>query len=206
MSDARTLDHYLDQMASSAPAPGGGSAAGFVAALAAALGAKVCALTRSDAGDDAERELGAAARSLTGLREQARNLAERDEAGYTAYIDATRLPKTTPQERTARSAAVQAALVNAASVPLELARICVDLLLTLQPVTLHGNRQLISDARIAGIFAEAAHRAALVTARVNIALLKDETVAEPLESQARASEQQLTERWSELQRLVASRS
>ncbi len=206
MSNARTLDQYLDQMASSAPAPGGGSAAGMLAALAAALGSKVCSLTRSTDDREAERELTAAARSLIKLREQARALAERDEAGYSAYIDATRLSKTTPQERTARRVAVQAALVNAASVPLELARICVDLLLVLQPVTLHGNSHLISDARIAGILAEAAHRAALVTARVNVALLKDEAVAAPLESQARASEREVAERWAELQRIVESQS
>jgi formiminotetrahydrofolate cyclodeaminase len=206
MSDGRTLDLYLDQMASSAPAPGGGSAAALLVAVAAALGSKVCALTRSTADDEDEREIGAAARSLIELREKARALAERDEAGYTAYIAATRLPKSTSQERTARRVAVQAALVDAATVPLELARICADLLLLLQPVTLHGNRHLISDARIAGILAETAHRAALVTARVNVALLKDDTVAAPLEAQAKASERQVAERWSELQGIVKSRS
>lgn len=206
MSDDRTIDHYLDQLASEAPTPGGGSVAGLVAALAAALGAMVCALTREPLGSENERALAGAATALREARTLAWALSARDEAAYGAYIAATRLPKTTDDQKAARSEQVQAALLTAAEVPLQLAELCVDLLSSLRPVVRHGNSHLLSDVRIAVMLGETAHRAALVNVRVNLALLKDRERAEALEARARASEQRTVTTVSEMERVFEARA
>ena len=205
MSEGQTIDHFLDQLASEAPTPGGGSVAGLVAALAAALGSMVRTKTRDLAGGDVERQLSAAATSLRDVRTEARVLGEQDEAAYGAYVAATRLPKSTPEEKATRRRAVQEGLRTAAEVPLLLAEICIDLLTALIPVARYGNRHLLSDAQIAAMLAGVAHRAALVNVRVNLALLKDRALAERIESDAQASERRASDLGAELERVLASR-
>lgn len=202
MSDRRTVDDYLAQLASESPTPGGGSVAGLVAALGAGLGSMVCMLTRDPASREAADELNAAAIMLAEARISALAFSQRDEHAYTAYIAATRMPKATRDDKAARRRAVQAALRTAAHVPLQLAIQCEGLLASLRPVVEHGNPHLRSDARIAVMLAETAHRAALVNVRVNLALMKDADLAEQLETAALASERQRASSVAELERLL----
>jgi formiminotetrahydrofolate cyclodeaminase len=206
MRDGSSIDDYLDQLASAAPTPGGGSVAGLVAALAAGLGSMVCALTRAPMDGDAERELSATATFLDDARTRARAFSARDETAYGDYIAATRLPKTTHDEKMARREAIQAALRTAAEVPLQLAELCVELLSSLRPVVRLGNPHLMSDARIAVMLAETAHRAALVNVRVNLALMRDRDLAGQLEARAQASERRTMKAVSDLERVLETRS
>ncbi|HEU4797934.1 MAG TPA: cyclodeaminase/cyclohydrolase family protein, partial [bacterium] len=47
-----TIGHFLERLASSDPTPGGGSAAAFAGAIAAALVAMVARLSQGKGGDD----------------------------------------------------------------------------------------------------------------------------------------------------------
>lgn len=202
MSDDRTVDEYLAQLASESPTPGGGSVAGLVAAIAAGLGSMVFMLTREPASREAAAELATAATELAAAKAVALGVSQRDEQAYAAYIAATRLPKATGEDKAFRREAVQAALRSAAIVPLQLAVHCEGLLASLRPVVVHGNPHLRSDARIAVMLAETAHRAALVNVRVNLALMKDADLADQLETAAQASERQRASSVTELEGLL----
>src|SRR5699024_8343134 len=84
----RTVGSYLDALASSAPAPGGGSVAGLIGALAAGLGEMVVSLTR-----DPNHEILEAAATLTDLRASALASGAADEQAYGGYVEASKLPK-----------------------------------------------------------------------------------------------------------------
>lgn len=177
MSDERTLGGYLDAVASSAPAPGGGSVVGIVGALSAALGQMV--LNFTDAPDDE-----AAARrddllsSLKNCREHLMQAAEEDEAAYQGYLHASSLPRKTPVEKLERRNAMQSALIVATDVPLAMAEQAARLTALLVEIAQIGNRRLATDAALSALLAEAALRGALLNVRGNAALLKDDEKTE----------------------------
>src|SRR5688500_3355866 len=107
-SSERGLSAYLDEVAAGTPAPGGGSVAAVVAALAAALGEMVANLTLGRAKyAEAEALLRPARDRLTALRAALVESAAADEAAYQAYQDAVSLPRTSDGEKTERAAAMQ---------------------------------------------------------------------------------------------------
>lgn len=169
---SRTIGQYLDTLASSDPTPGGGSASGIVGALGSSLGLMVLALTDLDASDAADK-LREAQAKLESLRDRFTDLARQDEEAYGGYLDATRLPKRSDEEKSVRRVAMQNALKRAASVPLALCEASVELAETLDPVSEHGNRYLKSDARVAAIYADACFAASRTLVDTNLAMIKD---------------------------------
>ncbi|HTI24569.1 MAG TPA: cyclodeaminase/cyclohydrolase family protein, partial [Kutzneria sp.] len=108
---------WLDDLASGAPAPGGGAVAAMHAAMAAALVSMVCELTvgRPKYAEHEPTMREALARA-TEHRQTAVELADADAEAFTGVTDAYRLPKGTDEEKAARRAAIQEALVGAAAV------------------------------------------------------------------------------------------
>lgn len=174
----RTIGTYLETLSSSAPAPGGGSVAGIVGALAAALGQMVISLT--DRESDPHPELGSLSDVLQQHREACLSASEADEQVYTRYIEATKLPKSSDEEKAARRRAMQDALVHAANTPLGLAWTALDLLDLLRSVIKSGSTHVLSDADIAATLASTSVTTALVNVRVNIAMIKDVEVTQSL--------------------------
>jgi formiminotetrahydrofolate cyclodeaminase len=163
----RTIREYLEQLASSAPTPGGGSAAGVIAALAISLGRMVISLSESTP------ELADADATLKQAGVEAIDLSDADERAYGGYIAATRLPKATPEEKTVRRQALQRALQDSAETPMRLAELIASIRPTLTRIAELGNPHVVSDAAIAQLLADAAIQASLVNVRVNLPMIKD---------------------------------
>lgn len=181
----RTIGDYLDRLGSSHPDPGGGSVAGLVGALGAALGQMVVSLTRdNDALEPLRNDLQAA---IEAMLESSAD----DERAYGRYVTASKMPKISPDEKSARRAAMQAALVSSAQVPLELATTAVHVLQLLEPVVEQGTSHALSDAEIAVSLAEAAAHAALANVRINVPLIRDADIATSLASRANALEAEI---------------
>ncbi|MCA9878698.1 MAG: cyclodeaminase/cyclohydrolase family protein [Thermomicrobiales bacterium] len=178
MSHGRTLESYIEAVASAAPAPGGGSVAGVVGALAAALGQMVLNLTAvpdDPAAGVRHHDL------LSALQVgQARLLqgAAADETAYQRYRDAAALPRDTPAAKSARKEAMQAALLAATEAPLAMAQEAAYLAALLVEVAQWGNRRLASDTALGALLAETTLRGALLNVRGNAALLKDADAAQ----------------------------
>src|SRR5260370_29787034 len=118
-AEGPTLDGGLEELASSAPVPGGGSAAALAGAVAGALVAMVARLTvgrKAFAATEARaREILAEAEAL---RAQLRRLVDEDAAAYAKVSEAYKIPTSTA----GRSRTIDAALVGAAAPPIATAR------------------------------------------------------------------------------------
>jgi formiminotetrahydrofolate cyclodeaminase len=170
----RGLPAYLDEVAAGTPAPGGGSVAAVVGALAAALGEMVANLTLGrEKYAAAEATLRPARDRLTAIRASLLEGAAADEAAYRTYQDAAKLPRTSDSEKTARTDAMQRALIAATDVPLGVARAAHEIAEILEAVAREGNPHVRSDAALGALLAEVALRGALLNVRGNAAMLTD---------------------------------
>lgn len=185
MTVERTLDDYLDEVAAGTPAPGGGSVAAIVGALAAALGEMVTNLTLGHEGlASAEAELRPARERLAALRQTLYAAAAADEAAYASYRAAAALPRRSDAEKAARRLARQHALLEATEVPLRVARSATAVAGVMETVARAGNPHLRSDAALGALLAEAALRGALLNVSGNAAMLADKDRAGAFRAEA----------------------
>ena len=198
----RTIGDYLRTLGSSDPAPGGGSVAGLVGALAASLGQMVVSLTRKDGSSGSLKEQ---LESLAAARDSLLTTAAADERAYSAYVDATRMAKGTDEEKAERRGAMQRAIVNAAMVPLLLAEAACGILEEMGPVVREGTLHALSDAEMAVILAQTSVSAGLVNVRVNLPLIKDEARARGLAARAISVETRADRLATELREALVQR-
>lgn len=169
------LATYLGALASGAPTPGGGSAAGMAGALGAALVSMVANFTvgrpKFAAADTALREVLAGAE---GARQRLMALTQEDERAYATLSAAMKLPREDEAQRRARSQAMQQALRGATAPPLAMATVCREVLDLAQGAAEQGNPALASDAGAAALLAEAALQASAINVRVNLARVRDQ--------------------------------
>jgi len=183
-----SMRSVLAELASVSPVPGGGSAAALAGACAAALCEMVCRLTlsnakMSDAWPSMQETLGAAGQARMRLQD----LVDEDAEAYAAVVAARRLPKSTPPEQEARKAAVQAAVVRSAKVPLETLETIAVLSDLVEQAAVRGNPSCITDAGSAAAMIRAGACAASWNVRINLASIVDESLRHGLaESASRA--------------------
>src|SRR5262245_12711668 len=121
------ISRFLDELASSSPAPGGGSAAALAGAAGAALTSMVCRLTigkKKYAG--VEEEMKELLEKSEDLRSMFTRMIDRDAHAFNKVMEAFGLPKETDDQNALRSAAIQEATKEAALVPLELMKHVID--------------------------------------------------------------------------------
>jgi glutamate formiminotransferase/formiminotetrahydrofolate cyclodeaminase len=184
-SGGESLSGFTADVASSAPVPGGGSVVALVGSLGAALAQMVAGLTvgrkKYVAVEDEMKELGLRAAALV---RRLRTLKDEDAAAYSHVSNAYKLPKDTPEQETARSAAIQAGLMKAAEVPLETARWCAEVAELASIAAEKGNTNAASDAGVAALLAEAAARGAAYNVRINVVGMPDKAAGAPLAEEA----------------------
>jgi len=172
------LETYLDALSSSAPTPGGGSAATIVAGLGAALLAMVARITLEAA---RLAPVHAAAEAVVAdaerLRERFTAARPADEAAYGAVVAAMALPRSNEAERAARTERLQAALARAAAEPLAVAELAADAMAVAERAAALENRNLMSDVACAVAFLRAAYEASAANVRVNHDYLRDAATA-----------------------------
>ncbi|HVL26458.1 MAG TPA: cyclodeaminase/cyclohydrolase family protein, partial [Thermomicrobiales bacterium] len=130
---------------------------------------------------------------------------EADELAYSGYLDASRMPTGTPEEKTLRRQTMQGAILHAAEVPLELAAASVRLLEHVAPVIAHGNAHVLSDAEIAVVLGKACVDASLVNVRINLPLIKDVEAAGAIRGKAQQIEQQVRHHEEQLRKALDER-
>ncbi|HXG01759.1 MAG TPA: cyclodeaminase/cyclohydrolase family protein [Bacteroidota bacterium] len=174
MPNKKTLSGFLDEIASSSPAPGGGSVAALAGALGAALTSMVCNLTigkKKYAG--VEEEMRRILKQSEELRTQFTALMDRDTDAFNKVMEAFGLPKDSEAQRALRDAAIVAATKEATLVPLEVMKHCIDGLALAQKVAAQGNKNSISDAGVAALMLHAGCEAAALNVRINLKSLSD---------------------------------
>ena len=169
---------FLDELASGAPTPGGGSAAAIMGAMGAALISMVCNVTLGKKGHEA------AAAEMKSVREQSEKLRAAltsmvadDVAAFAGLMSAYRLPKATDDEKSRRAEAIQFSLAAATETPLVCARACAQVVALAKRAAETGYAGVISDAGVGVLAANTALRSAGLNVFINVPSLKDRSFA-----------------------------
>lgn len=172
----RTLRAFSEDLASDRPVPGGGSASAYAGALGAALTAMVARIASKKAPGEHNEFIAEA----DNLRADLLRLVDDDSAAYSRVAEAMKLPKATDDEKNERQTRMQAALLAAARVPLEIARTCRRLLESCERGAALAPAAAASDIGVGALMAEAALRGAALNVMINLASLKDAALVKTL--------------------------
>lgn len=152
MFEKLTIEKYNEILASKAPTPGGGSALAVVGTIACSLVemAANVTLNKLDASSESYQYLQREAKAVERAKTALYRLANDDATAFEQIVAARRLQKSTEEEAKRRENALQKANHNAALVPLDVMRVCSDLLARCELRILpHLDKYVSSDCVIA---------------------------------------------------------
>ena len=175
----KPMNVFLDELASSAPAPGGGSVAALTGALGAALISMVSNLTTGkEKYADVQDEITGILEKSERLRKELTELVEEDIRVYTELSQTMKMPRDTDEQKTARAAAMDKALKAATGVPMRVVEACVAVMELCRPAAEKGNINAVSDVGVGILLAEAGLRSAALNVLINLGWIKDEAFVE----------------------------
>jgi formiminotetrahydrofolate cyclodeaminase len=179
MTKNNTIAKFLDELASEQPTPGGGGAAAIMGAVGAALVSMVANLTIGKKNYEAfDAELKATNAEAEKVRAELTAAIDEDVVAFNAVMGAYGLPRGTDEEKAARAAAIQAALKQATDAPLRAVKACHEVIKLSAIVADKGNVNVISDAGVAVLAANAGLRSAALNVYINAKSIKDREFAE----------------------------
>ena len=179
----KKVSNFLDGLASNSPTPGGGSVAALTGALGAALISMVGNLTIGKKKyEDVEEDIKKIISSSEKLRYELSQLIEEDVKVFNNFMATYKMPRETEDEKKMRTEKIQEALIEAAKIPLRVAYKCLDIMILSQEAAEKGNINVISDAGVAVLMAEAALESAILNVKINLRKIKDEKIRTELSS------------------------
>ena len=174
-----SIEKFTSVLASDAPAPGGGSVAALSGALGTALLNMAGALT---AGKEKYKEFHAEVMEIMSTAEKLQRKLisgiDEDTEAFNKVSAVFSMPKETPEEKAARSAAMQEALKGAALTPLATMETALETLKLADRAWGKLNTSCLSDYGSAAICAIAAVRMAWLNVKINLSGIKDEDFKE----------------------------
>ena len=175
----KSIQIFLDELASKSATPGGGSVAALMGAQSAALTSMVCNLTIGKPKyAEVEVEMQALLQKSEALREKLTGLIKADVDVFNRLMAAYGLPKETDEEKVARTEAIQTVLKAATEVPLDCARACAEAIELSRCAANKGNLGVISDAGAAVMAGYGGLKSAALNVYINTGSLKDREFAE----------------------------
>ena len=168
------IENYIHAVASGEPVPGGGSVAGVVASLGAALGAMVTNFTIGKKKFSNHQKK--AEETVLILNDQIRklmDLAQKDINTYTTVAKAYALPKETESDKKIRAQAIENASEMALKVPFEIMKMATKVSDALKDLSQYGNPNLDSDMAGAALLINAASETCFFCVYANIPFIKD---------------------------------
>lgn len=169
-----TLGGFVEELASSSPAPGGGSVAAVSGALGSALVSMVCRLTIGKKNyEPVQEEMQKVLNEADGLYKELVSLIDRDTDAFNGLMAAFKLPKGSEKESDQRSKSIQLAYQKAADVPLDIAKCCVRVLRLAERIKDKGNKNAVSDIGVAAEISSAGLESALMNVKINLGSIKD---------------------------------
>ncbi len=169
-----TVRAFVEETASESAAPGGGSVAALLGALAAALGTMVANLASHKRGwDDRWRAFSDQAAVGKALHMRLGQLIDEDTRAFDAIMAALGMPRASDDDKQRRTQALRDATLNAIAVPLQTMRVAAQTYDLLEAMAKTGNPASISDVGVGVLCATAAVRGAHLNVRINAGGLKD---------------------------------
>lgn len=175
MNKDKSVQTLLDELASKASTPGGGSAAAVMGAMGAALVSMACNLTIGKKNYEAvDADMRALLERSESLRAKLADMVRADVEVFDKVMTAYGLPKNSDAQKTARSAAIQEALKQATDVPMACARACAEAIALSRIAAEKGNRNVVSDAGVAVMAAYGALKSAALNVYINTGTIRDQ--------------------------------
>lgn len=198
-----TCKGFAEETASESPAPGGGSISAYMGALGAALGTMVANLSSHKAGwDDRWEEFSDWAEQGQALLRELLHLVDEDTEAFNRIMAVFAMPKSTDEEKAARSAALQEATLYATQVPLRTMKASVKVFPLVEAMASEGNPNSVSDAGVGALAARSAVLGACLNVKINAAGLKDRATAETLVAESETLAAEAVRREAEVLRIV----
>lgn len=201
-----TVKHFAEETSRESPAPGGGTIAAYMGALAAALGTMVANLSSHKRGWDAQWEK--FSRWADRGQEQIAELLElvdEDTEAFNRIMSAFALPKQTAEDKAARSKAIQEATLYATQVPLHTMQAAYCTFDICRAMAEEGNPNSVSDAGVGALAARAAVLGAGLNVKINAGGLKDRETADRLIAEANQLIAKANEAEKEIMNIVESK-
>lgn len=170
----KSLGDFADITASESPAPGGGSVSAYLGVLGVSLATMVANLSSHKKGwDERWKEFGDQAELGQQLKDKLLKLVDADTDSFNAIMIAFSLPKSTTEEKTIRSNAIQDATRKAIEIPLEVMKLSLESLSLIKSMANTGNPNSVSDAGVGALCARSAVMGAFLNVKINCASYED---------------------------------
>ncbi len=181
----KNLRQFVNELSMDSPAPGGGSTAALCGSLSTALSSMVSNLTvgKKDYGNvqDKVKEIAVAAQRL---KDEFLRDVDLDTVAFNKVMDAFRMKKKTEEQKKERETAIQKANKEATLVPYGVLEKSIKALELAKDVALHGNKNSISDAGVAGLTAQTAAEGAYYNVIINLPNIQDEKFKKEIRKKA----------------------
>ncbi len=197
----KTVNQFISLVASSSPAPGGGSVSALSGSLAAALLAMAVRISTKNPGDSEEPYLS----ELEKIKDDCQRLVEEDTEAFNQVMAAYGMSKATDEDKSIRKIAIQEALKIATEVPLRTAEANHRLLELAGEIAVFCKSGCLSDAAVGSYLAEAGLKGSLANVYINLSSLKDEEFCKEVREKAALLESALTSLPERIQSVVRER-
>ncbi|MFU0823648.1 cyclodeaminase/cyclohydrolase family protein [Clostridium sp.] len=179
MEKSISIEGYINDLSSSKPTPGGGSAAALSGALSSALASMVFNLTIGKKAyesydDEIKNKITHALKACEEYNKILLQFMKRDEEAFGSFMEAFKLPKNTDEEKSIRNEEMQKGYKKALEVPFSLAKSCIELYEYIYIAAEYGSSNVISDAGVGAALLYAAIESSILNVNINLTGIEDE--------------------------------
>ncbi len=184
-----SVKDFVEQVDSSAPAPGGGSVAGVASTLGIALARMVGHLSVGKKkfkalDDDVKQEYYRILDHFIVIKETLLKLVDEDTLAFDQVMDAFRLPKETEEEKEVRKDAIEKATYTAIEVPYRVASLSLQALGDLEYLLRYCNKNTISDIGVSALMLYSGLEGALLNVLINVGSISNEEIQSRYQKEA----------------------
>jgi methenyltetrahydrofolate cyclohydrolase len=181
--------HFIQELSSKSPVPGGGGASAYVGALGMALGNMVGNLTLGKKKyKDVEEDIIELLHKSEVIINNFKRLVNKDAEAFYPLSQAYGMPTNTEEEKKCKEAVLQRALVAASMVPLEIAKNCLEAIYLHEEYSKKGTIIAISDVGVGVVFCKAALQGAKLNVLINTKIMKNLELKRKVENELREIE------------------
>lgn len=185
MVESMSIQEFLDVLSSKEPVPGGGGASALAGALGNALGQMVANLTIGKKKYAlVENEIKELAERMKGIQGQFSALADQDAKVFAPLAKCYSLPSGTEEEKAYKAEVMEARLLDASLVPMEIMEKAWEMLEIMDILADKGSRMAVSDVGVGVQFIRTALLGAVMNVYINTKSMKNREKAEEMNEKA----------------------
>lgn len=185
--DIKIID-FIEDLASSSPAPGGGAVAALSGGLSVALASMIYNLTigkkiYDNLNEEIKVKLNKNLEECKGLYVEMLDYIDKDKEAFLNLMDCYKMPKETEEDKALKNEAMEKCTLEAMNVPLNLAKLAIKFYDNIYFAVKYGNKNLVSDAKIAAIMLNACIESSIVNVEINLNFLKNQATKKRVEKE-----------------------